>query len=204
MAEHASIPVVNALSDIEHPCQAFADFFTLQEKFGDLSKVTLAYVGDGNNVAAFVTADRGHARRRRSRWPRRRIWPESADVGRSAEIAKKTGATIEMMTDPQDAAAASTRSIPMRGRAWATSARPRSALEFSRPIRSTRTDAEAAPMRCSCTACPRIAAKKSPCGDGFVRSGRLRSGGKPHAHPKGIIMMVLRGKNRLPLRSAHA
>ncbi len=51
MAAYASIPVINALSDYEHPCQAFADFFTLQEKFGDLAKVKLAYVGDGNNVA---------------------------------------------------------------------------------------------------------------------------------------------------------
>jgi ornithine carbamoyltransferase len=51
MARHTCIPVINALSDAEHPCQAFADFFTLEEKFGDLSNVHLAYVGDGNNVA---------------------------------------------------------------------------------------------------------------------------------------------------------
>ena len=38
MAQHASIPVINALSDLEHPCQALADYFTLQERFGDLSK----------------------------------------------------------------------------------------------------------------------------------------------------------------------
>src|SRR5713226_3547086 len=51
MARHTCIPVINALSDVEHPCQAFADYFTLQERFGDLSKVHVAYVGDGNNVA---------------------------------------------------------------------------------------------------------------------------------------------------------
>lgn len=51
MAKHASIPVINALSDFEHPCQALADVLTLQEKFGDLRKLKLAYVGDGNNVA---------------------------------------------------------------------------------------------------------------------------------------------------------
>jgi ornithine carbamoyltransferase len=45
------VPVVNALSDIEHPCQALADIFTLEEHFGDLRGLRLAYVGDGNNVA---------------------------------------------------------------------------------------------------------------------------------------------------------
>ena len=54
-AHWASIPVVNALTDREHPCQALADFLTLQEAFGaaakDLAGLTLAYVGDGNNVA---------------------------------------------------------------------------------------------------------------------------------------------------------
>jgi ornithine carbamoyltransferase len=51
MAEYASIPVINALSDYEHPCQALADCMTLLERFGDLRDVKLAYVGDGNNVA---------------------------------------------------------------------------------------------------------------------------------------------------------
>ena len=51
LAEHASVPVVNALCDLYHPCQALADFITLAENFTDLSKVKLAYVGDGNNVS---------------------------------------------------------------------------------------------------------------------------------------------------------
>ncbi len=51
MAEYSSVPVINALSDLEHPCQALADYFTLQERFGNLKKVCLAFVGDGNNVA---------------------------------------------------------------------------------------------------------------------------------------------------------
>jgi ornithine carbamoyltransferase len=51
MAEWASVPVVNALSDGEHPCQALADLLTLREHFGPLGGRHLAYVGEGNNVA---------------------------------------------------------------------------------------------------------------------------------------------------------
>ena len=49
-ARYASIPVINGLSDLVHPCQALADLFTLEEHFGRLKRVHLAYVGDGNNV----------------------------------------------------------------------------------------------------------------------------------------------------------
>ena len=50
-AEWSTIPVINALTDLEHPCQALADFFTIQEKFGKLKGINLSYIGDGNNVA---------------------------------------------------------------------------------------------------------------------------------------------------------
>ncbi len=49
-AHWASIPVINALTDLEHPCQSLADFLTMQEVFGDLNGLKLSYVGDGNNV----------------------------------------------------------------------------------------------------------------------------------------------------------
>ena len=51
LAQHASVPVLNALCDLYHPCQALADFVTLAENFSDLSQVKLAYVGDANNVS---------------------------------------------------------------------------------------------------------------------------------------------------------
>ncbi|MDP5293341.1 ornithine carbamoyltransferase [Oceanimonas sp. CHS3-5] len=50
MTEHATVPVINSLCNLYHPCQALADFLTISEHFDDLSKVHLAYVGDGNNV----------------------------------------------------------------------------------------------------------------------------------------------------------
>lgn len=51
LASHAEIPVINALSDLEHPCQALADLLTIHEKKGELQGLTLAFVGDGNNVS---------------------------------------------------------------------------------------------------------------------------------------------------------
>tara|TARA_B100000700_G_scaffold170954_1_gene188754 strand:+ start:192 stop:1148 length:957 start_codon:yes stop_codon:yes gene_type:complete len=50
-AEWSTIPVINALTDLEHPCQALADYLTIQEVFGDLQGINLTYIGDGNNVA---------------------------------------------------------------------------------------------------------------------------------------------------------
>ena len=51
LAQYSSVPVINALSDAEHPCQALADLLTIQEHKGSLAGTTVAYVGDGNNVA---------------------------------------------------------------------------------------------------------------------------------------------------------
>jgi len=51
LASYSAVPVINALSDWEHPCQALADLFTIYEKKGELNGLTLAFVGDGNNVA---------------------------------------------------------------------------------------------------------------------------------------------------------
>jgi len=50
LGEHSDVPVINALSDLEHPCQALADYLTLKEQFGELKGLKVAYMGDGNNV----------------------------------------------------------------------------------------------------------------------------------------------------------
>jgi ornithine carbamoyltransferase len=51
LGKYSGVPVINALSDLEHPCQALADLLTIYEKKGELKGLTLAYIGDGNNVA---------------------------------------------------------------------------------------------------------------------------------------------------------
>ena len=105
MAQYASIPVINALSDLEHPCQALADYFTLQERYGDLKKIQLAYVGDGNNVAhslLLTCACLGSSMRIAT--------PKGYEcngqiVGEAKKIAKQTGAVLEFMINPHAAVA---------------------------------------------------------------------------------------------------
>ena len=105
MAEHASIPVVNGLSDREHPCQALADYVTLRERFGDLSKIKLAYVGDGNNVAnslMLAAASLGSVIHLATP---EGYGPDAAIVVRACELAAQTGGSIKLFTDPAEAVA---------------------------------------------------------------------------------------------------
>jgi ornithine carbamoyltransferase len=105
MARSADIPVVNALSDKFHPCQALADFFTLEEKFGSLRGFKLAYVGDGNNVShslIFLAARLGvHIRIATPA----NYTPDSDVLADAKRIAKETRSKIELFTDPSEAVA---------------------------------------------------------------------------------------------------
>jgi len=105
MAAHASIPVVNALSDLEHPCQALADFSVLQERFGNLKNVTLAYVGDGNNVAhSLLLTGALLGAHVRVATPQG-FEPNGSIVEAAEEIARETGAKLELTCDPRKAVA---------------------------------------------------------------------------------------------------
>ena len=103
MAANADIPVINALSDKFHPCQALADFFTLEEKFGGLRCFKLAYVGDGNNVcnSLICLAARLGVHLRIATPSDYAPAPEV--VADSKRIARDTKAKIELMTDPREA-----------------------------------------------------------------------------------------------------
>ena len=103
LAKFSSIPVINALSDHEHPCQALADFQTLKEKFGDLTKVRLAYVGDGNNVAHSLMLGAALFGSHIVVGTPQGYGPDAEVLARAREIAAKTGATIEVMSDPVQA-----------------------------------------------------------------------------------------------------
>ena len=103
LAEYASVPVINGLSDFNHPCQAMADAMTIQEKFGSLKGLNVTYVGDGNNVSgslmhicAKLGANFTCANPAGYDMPTRAI-----EIGR--EIASVTGTSITLLNDPHEA-----------------------------------------------------------------------------------------------------
>jgi ornithine carbamoyltransferase len=104
MAQHAAVPVINALSDFEHPCQALADMFTLQERFGDLRNVKLAYVGDGNNVAHSLLLAAASLGSHIAIATPKGYEPDATVVARAKEIAATTGGTVTMTHDAAEAA----------------------------------------------------------------------------------------------------
>jgi ornithine carbamoyltransferase len=103
LAEFGSVPVINSLSDMYHPCQALADFLALSEKYDDLSKIKLVYIGDGNNVthslmigAALVGAEmvvicpEGH-------------FPDGKVVQDTQQLAQSHGGSLLLSTEMADA-----------------------------------------------------------------------------------------------------
>jgi ornithine carbamoyltransferase len=104
LAGHSSVPVINALSDLEHPCQALSDLFTIYEKKGKLSSLTLAFIGDGNNVAnslllsACLVGMNFHF----SSPPGYDVEEEVLNQGK--EFAALSGSQIKLTSDPYEAA----------------------------------------------------------------------------------------------------
>ncbi len=105
MATYADVPVINALSDLEHPCQALADFFTLQEHFGDLKKIHFAYVGDGNNMAHSLLLAGASVGAKVSIATPERYGLNPVIVTMAKAIAAETKATLRILTDPRKAVA---------------------------------------------------------------------------------------------------
>ena len=105
LARYADVPVINALSDGEHPCQALADLLTIREKKGALRGVTLAYIGDGNNVAnSLALAGAMSGMHIRFASPPGYEVPE--DVLRRAEgLAAESEGSVGQLQDPEEAAA---------------------------------------------------------------------------------------------------
>ncbi|OUS27764.1 ornithine carbamoyltransferase [Thalassotalea sp. 42_200_T64] len=103
MAEHAGVPVINALSDLYHPCQALADYMALTETFGSVENLNVAYIGDGNNVSnslmlmgsilganVTVITPEGYE-------------PDNTMVAIATELAEQSGAKLTVSTNIEDA-----------------------------------------------------------------------------------------------------
>ena len=104
-ARNANIPVINALSDIYHPCQALADFFTLEERFGSMRGFKFAYIGDGNNMchSLLTIGARGGADMRVA--TPAGYEPDAAIVAEAKRVARETGGKIEILRSPEEAVA---------------------------------------------------------------------------------------------------
>ena len=105
LAENASIPVINALSDRYHPCQALSDFFTLEERFGGLRGLKLAYVGDGNNVCHSLLSIGARAGAHVRVATPAGYNPDPSVISEAKRTARETRGKIEVCDSPQEAAA---------------------------------------------------------------------------------------------------
>jgi ornithine carbamoyltransferase len=100
LCENAEIPVINGLSDLEHPCQALADFQTISEHKGKLAGLKLAFIGDGNNVANSLMLLSGKVGTDFAIACPRGYEPDPAILSAAKSEAETTGAKIEVVNDP--------------------------------------------------------------------------------------------------------
>ena len=103
LAANSSIPIVNALTDDHHPCQALADAMTLEESLGDLRGRRVAFVGDGNNVAHSLIQAAGYLGFTLAIATPESYRPDAAIVTAGRVHGEETGGRIELVTDPRDA-----------------------------------------------------------------------------------------------------
>jgi len=206
MAQHASVPVINALSDLEHPCQALADYLTLAERYGDLKDRCLAYVGDGNNVAHSllltcaclgssirVATPPGYA-------------PNLEIVAAAREIAEETGAGIQLLNDAHEAVAGADA---IYTDAWTSMGQERQENERARIFPPYQVNAElmaeAAPHAVFMHCLP--AHRGLEVTDAVMDSAQSlifeQAENRLHVQ-KAILYLLLGGRDRLPARSAHA
>jgi ornithine carbamoyltransferase len=160
LAANCSIPVINGLSDYQHPCQALADFFTLTEKWGDVKGRKLVYVGDGNNtchslvhVAARLGADitvcspEGYE-------------PNARIINEAMLMARESGSDIRILNDP-DTGVRRGRGVHGRVGEHGAGRRDRGAVGDLQRLPGRRgDDTRRSPVPISCTACRRTAGRR--------------------------------------------
>ncbi|MCA9407729.1 MAG: ornithine carbamoyltransferase [Candidatus Omnitrophica bacterium] len=104
LTKYSTIPVINGLSDLYHPCQALTDLFSIEEKLGELKGLTLAYVGDGNNVChSLLLGCAKVGMNMQIATPKGEYSPNASVVQKALEYAKATNAKIVLTNDPNEA-----------------------------------------------------------------------------------------------------
>jgi ornithine carbamoyltransferase len=103
MAANSRVPVINALSDFEHPCQALADFMALEEHFGSVAGLNFTYVGDGNNVCHSLMLAGAQLGTNITVATPRGYSPDIEIVTTAREMAQATNCEIRLLQDPQAA-----------------------------------------------------------------------------------------------------
>ncbi len=190
LAHWSSAPVINALTDLYHPCQALADVFTLQERFGELRGLKLAFVGDGNNVAhsLMLTAVRlgmdftiatpaGYA-------------PNAEIVSQAEGLAAISGARLRVTNDPAEAVNGCARGVyrclDQHGAGKGIS---QAAQAVCGAPGESGPDG-AGPARCGIHALPAGEARRGSHGrgDGIGAVDCVRSGGEPAARTEGAAV----------------
>ncbi|MEI0567392.1 ornithine carbamoyltransferase [Brachyspira pulli] len=102
-AKYSKVPVINALTDLSHPCQIMADLFTMKEHFGKLKGLTLTYIGDGNNVCnSLLTGCTSLGVNIKVGVPKG-YEPDAKTIEVAKNIAKNTGCTVDIVNDVKEA-----------------------------------------------------------------------------------------------------
>ena len=186
-AEHASIPVINGLTDLAHPLQALADAMTLRERFGTLAGLRVAYVGDGNNVCHSLLRIAGRFGMSFVAATPPGYEPDEAVVAAAAEDAAANGGSVDVVADARQAAEGA---LAVYTDVWTSMGQDADRERRVRDLAPYRIDDALLGIgrsRCRRDALPPRARRR---GDHLGRSlrsalPRLGAGGEPPAHAEG-------------------
>lgn len=103
LAKYSTVPVINGLSDLTHPCQALADLYTIREKLGSFKEYTLVYVGDGNNVTHSLLYACSKVGLNLNIATPQKFKPNKEVIEEAQNLASVSGAKIKLTTSPEDA-----------------------------------------------------------------------------------------------------
>lgn len=104
LARHSTVPVINGLTNYNHPCQVLADLLTIDERFGRLAGLKIAYIGDGNNMAHSLLHGCARMGMHVAVGHPEGYAPDAEVVARSEAFARRTGGSVLVTTDPREAA----------------------------------------------------------------------------------------------------